>query len=1158
MKRELPEMIECMNKNDIVLVSETWTNEHSCIDIDNFVTFSKHRVRKKNAKRDSGGLVCYFKKGVAEGVQELKWDEYEDGMIFKLDKDYFSWENDVFLLFVYMRSVDSSRENINVGLNCYDIVTEKLASVSDLGDIVIAGDMNARSGTKIECMIETKEGLIEREREGELMGIAMPERDRVFCEDDFLRNGMLIERVSKDEKITDYGNRLVQMTYAADLAILNGRCESDKNKGGYTHTDYRSESVIDYVMCDRNMLYKINNFCVHNANELSDHSILSFEICTGRVVRDRNEREARSERLYAKWNGDRKNEYMSNLESQDVDRNLADLSRIILENTECDVLDDSIVKFSEIMTGAGSGHIKRTGGQGRGDGGETVGEERAMDGRQTKGGPWWDEECRQQRDVFHESQRRHNDLGTDETRVWMCMQRNIYRRLCRKKKREYQKQEAHKLWLLGQKDSKAFWKEVKGIQTKQKAPNIDFFGHFKNLAGMESKIGEAGKEETRQMEAQADNIYIGMLDDPIEMRELEGAIKSLKTEKSAGEDLILNEFILNAPMKVKFVLLLLFNNILLLEYFPTSWAVGSIVPIFKSGDKKDTNNYRGITILSCMGKLFTKILNNRLTKWAETFDKVDETQYGFRKGRSTVDCIFVIHGLIELLLAQGKQLYCCFIDYRKAFDYVDRAAMWGKLIKIGASTKSIRLLQNMYSKIKLSVKGDEEGRYFMSQLGLLQGESTSPIMFSLFVNDLEDDLADNSIGTRVLDIIIKLIKFADDMAIFSETREGLQKGLDDLNDYCKKWGISVNIPKTKIVVFRKGGCLGVDDRWQLDGIYLEVVSAFKYLGIWLGTTGSFSKCASELSNSARRALFALKTYFSKNTEILPRVQMNLFNSMVLPILFYGSEVWGLCKADPIEVFYLSFLKSMLRVKTSTTNIYVYGELGVFPLYVERQIRVLKYWAKLVNGELEDSSFVLKIYKALVELERTKPGQVTWVKLVKDLLKKCGLEEYWETQKVECKNTFVRLAKSKVYECYRREWRTNVQESTDGRLFRFIKDDFKFERYLNMNDSRLRVAITKIRLSSHLFFIERGRWNKPRKIDRVNRVCDVCNVIEDEKHCLLDCPKFENERRGRMPEWLHEDPSWNNFVRFLKGEKEDEMWMLGLLCKSVQNEHRKLM
>ena len=113
--------------------------------------------------------------------------------------------------------------------------------------------------------------------------------------------------------------------------------------------------------------------------------------------------------------------------------------------------------------------------------------------------------------------------------------------------------------------------------------------------------------------------------------------------------------------------------------------------------------------------------------------------------------------------------------------------MWAKLLKMGSSSKSVRLMKNMYSKIRLTVRGDE-GRYFMSNLGLLQGESTSPILFSLFVNDLEGDLADDTIGTRVMDIIIKLIKFADDMAIFSETREGLQKGLNDLYGYCKKWG----------------------------------------------------------------------------------------------------------------------------------------------------------------------------------------------------------------------------------------------------------------------------------------------------------------------------------------------------------------------------------
>ena len=148
-----------------------------------------------------------------------------------------------------------------------------------------------------------------------------------------------------------------------------------------------------------------------------------------------------------------------------------------------------------------------------------------------------------------------------------------------------------------------------------------------------------------------EEIHIDIVDNAIGMSELEGAIKCLKKDKSAGEDLILNDFILNASHTVKILILIIFNNILTLEYFPSVWTVGSIVPIFKSGDKNNLNNYRGITILSCLGKLFTKILNRRLTAWAEQHNILDETQYGFRKHRSTVDCIFIIHGLIELLFS---------------------------------------------------------------------------------------------------------------------------------------------------------------------------------------------------------------------------------------------------------------------------------------------------------------------------------------------------------------------------------------------------------------------------------------------------------------------------------------------------------------------------
>ena len=158
-----------------------------------------------------------------------------------------------------------------------------------------------------------------------------------------------------------------------------------------------------------------------------------------------------------------------------------------------------------------------------------------------------------------------------------------------------------------------------------------------------------------------------------------------------------------------------------------------------------------------------------------------------KRAKGTADCLFVLHGLVELLLAKGKKLYCAFIDYEKAYDYLDRAAIYTKLLQAGVSSKCVRLMKNMYDKVKLGVRGDVNERLFQSNTGLLQGESTSPILFSLFVNDIESYMDSNSIGIAVRDIIIQLLMFADDMSIFSETREGLQ-GLDGLGAYCKKMG----------------------------------------------------------------------------------------------------------------------------------------------------------------------------------------------------------------------------------------------------------------------------------------------------------------------------------------------------------------------------------
>ena len=95
------------------------------------------------------------------------------------------------------------------------------------------------------------------------------------------------------------------------------------------------------------------------------------------------------------------------------------------------------------------------------------------------------------------------------------------------------------------------------------------------------------------------------------------------------------------------------------------WTEGHIVPIHKKGNVSNLDNYRGITLLSILGKLFTRILNTRLTEWAETYYVYNEAQAGFRAGMGTADNIFVLHGLITHLINQGKKLFCAFVDFKK-------------------------------------------------------------------------------------------------------------------------------------------------------------------------------------------------------------------------------------------------------------------------------------------------------------------------------------------------------------------------------------------------------------------------------------------------------------------------------------------------------------
>eukprot|EP00745_Piridium_sociabile_P028066 TRINITY_DN45105_c0_g1_i6.p1 TRINITY_DN45105_c0_g1~~TRINITY_DN45105_c0_g1_i6.p1 ORF type:complete len:171 (-),score=7.55 TRINITY_DN45105_c0_g1_i6:29-541(-) len=153
------------------------------------------------------------------------------------------------------------------------------------------------------------------------------------------------------------------------------------------------------------------------------------------------------------------------------------------------------------------------------------------------------------------------------------------------------------------------------------------------------------------------------LNKELSLEEIKRCLKMLQNNKASGADAIINEFLKASCSKLLPIFQMLFNIILQSGKIPEIWSIGFVCPIYKGkGDPKDTDNYRGITILSCFGKLFTSILNQRINNFVELNNLLGQEQAGFRKGYSTMDHVFTLHCIIELYLQQKKKIYCRFVD----------------------------------------------------------------------------------------------------------------------------------------------------------------------------------------------------------------------------------------------------------------------------------------------------------------------------------------------------------------------------------------------------------------------------------------------------------------------------------------------------------------
>jgi len=311
------------------------------------------------------------------------------------------------------------------------------------------------------------------------------------------------------------------------------------------------------------------------------------------------------------------------------------------------------------------------------------------------------------------------------------------------------------------------------------------------------------------------------------------------------------------------VIVKLFNKVLQNGKFPKVWNLSCISSIFKSGNPNDCNNYRGICVSSCLGKLFTSLLQNRLTNFLEKQNLLSVNQGGFREGYRTSDHIYILKTLINKYLNKCKKnLYVCFVDFKKAFDSVVRKALMYKLLCKGIGGKFYDLLKHMYSNTLYCCKSEGYiSEPFQANLGVKQGDSLSPILFNIFVDDI-CSYFNNSLADPVLlnNIHFNHLLYADDLVLISETPSGLQHCVDALQSFCSEWSLTVNTNKTKTMIISNNKNRSCIDRhcFYFGPNQLESCTEYKYLGVIFNNKGKLNNSAENLSEKARKAYFSLK------------------------------------------------------------------------------------------------------------------------------------------------------------------------------------------------------------------------------------------------------------------------------------------------------------
>lgn len=1032
------------------------------------------------------------------------------------------------------------------GQDYFDTLLGKLYVNQTTGDYIIGGDFNARMGD-LPDYIEGSDDIQER-------------------------------NVIDDIKNTA-GDNLANFLIQSDSCVLNGRAIGTQD---FTVINNNGKSEVDYIIIPKER-YRNNHkmevlspsTIVNQANIKShckckvDHSLLWMDVTdwmyNAEVI---NNTETTSKtKLKTKYDV---SEIPGNFMNNDSCKQLllTSVNALKLKGEAQDTIDNIYNDFVTCLKNEMENHLPK----------HTLIINNHRNYKKPKANkPWWDTELTEKWKEQCEAERmwkKQKDKHNKKLHNNFIGKRKEFDRLYQKKRRQWMKKEKDKLCALMSENSRNFWKQIdkigignerrkipgdevkldngyittnekeilqkwkndfKSLFAEKQCPNFD----SKFLKESEILLQNYDKETKQYNKLQSENDTI--INSDITYEEVYKAVYRAKLRKASGIDEVPTEVLRNST--VISYLTKLFQQCFKSGLVPDAWKTNIITPISKgaSTDPLVPLTHRGLHLLSSICKVYCDILNTRLNTWIEQNKKLAEEQNGFRQKRNCLDHLYVLTSIAKDRLQHRKQLYCCYVDAKKAFDSVNRTLLWSELINQGINGPFLGALRALYNGYQCCVKiqGSLTER-FGAPLGVKQGCKISPSLFGLYINSLAEIINNLNMGASYDGRNIGILMYADDVVLISETADGLQKQLDILNNWCNKWQIELNSEKTSVMIFRNKNTDLPSKKFICGEHDLKYIEEYKYLGLYLNSNMNWSKTVDYLAKSASKALGVIIAKDKAFGGMDYATYTHLYNTCIRPILEYGSELWGVKRYSSIDSVWQRAMKYHLKLGQTSSSDAAAGDMGWTPPIVRNDTNRIRYYCKLKGMDIE------RLPNHVFRYQTRDVLQNNWRKSIETII--CTINE----ERLLTIDHFSKYAIKNIAKCCTNKLTLNFEKQWSNRLFqdnrpnavygnklrtyRKFKNTYKTEDYLKMHiNCKYRKAYIKFRAGVAPINIELLRYANNRYVQPSERLCDVCDFkqVEDETHLLCHCPAY-NDIRESLYGTVRE--RFNNFDELTSDEK----------------------